>query len=218
MQNWRKVVITSNQFRPDKCERCYSNRIVPIIEGHPVGKSWILTLQKKIELCGSFAISNGSAIWACADCGGYITDDAYRMDESNRKLIEAYNDAVDNAFNSFEMIDEVEERKLMGLDFLCTLSRNFLSNEFFEIEMEEDSFLIKNFDGSKLEFDNSKFELDEMDFKFDLNSLLTNDRFCQIDEYLGEEKTKEFSIRINKEECVAVATRVAPGRIQVKRK
>ena len=196
--------MTSNQFKPEKCERCHSNRIIPIIEGSPTNReALILDLQGKIKIGGCFEICNGSALWACADCGCCISDDAFCLEESNRELVKAYNEAVDNAFDSLEMIDEKELRKLKGLDLLCVLSKIFLSNEFFELERGEESYLIKNIKGTELEFK--------------LNSLLKLDCFCQMDEYLGEEKKKEFSVRINKEECVAVATRVAPGRIQVKR-
>lgn len=161
-------------------------------------------MQGKLSHCGSFARDNGSAIWACADCGHYVTDDAYCMDESNPGLLQTYYDAIDQAFGNFEMIDEDEVRKLEGLNFLRSFSREYLRNEFFEMEKTKETLFIIDEDGSKYDVDSEV--------------PVFSQRFPYIEEYLGEEQTKEFSVRLNKEECVAIATRVAPGRIRVRRK
>ncbi len=197
--------MTMKEGRPHKCKYCDSTRIIPGVNGSPSDDElYTLKLQDKIALLGCFEIVKGSAIWACADCGEWVQDEAYLYDESNSELVQAYEDAVKNAVDNLEVLNEAEMRKLISFRFLRSYSREYLNDGFFELEKTAKSFLIKTSDGAKHEFVS--------------NSLIPIDYFGTMDDYLGEEGTKEFAVRINKEECGAVATRVAPGKIQVKRR
>ncbi|QDU49449.1 hypothetical protein [Gimesia panareensis] len=175
-----------------------------MIQGHPNHESFILDVQGKLTHGGCLEICNGSAIWACADCGHYVTDDAYLMDELNTELMQTYYDAIDQAFESFEMIDEDEVRKIKGLKFLRGFTRKHMTDGFFEMEKTKETMFIIDAEGSR--------------YDVDAELPVFSQRFPYIEEYLGESQTKEFSVRLNKEECVAIATRVAPGRIRVRRK
>ncbi|WP_417388535.1 hypothetical protein [Gimesia sp.] len=195
----------TKQGKPDKCKYCDSTRIIPGVNGSPSDNEiYTLKLQDKIALIGCFEIIKGCAIWACADCGEWVQDEAYLYDESNSELIQAYEDAVKNAVDNLEVLSETEMRKLIGFRFLRSYSREYLDDRIFELVKTTESFLIKTADGTKHEFVS--------------NSLIPIDYFGMMDDYLGEEGTIEFAVWINKKELEAVATRVASGKIQVKQK
>ncbi|QDV52185.1 hypothetical protein [Gimesia fumaroli] len=197
--------MTTKQSKPHKCEYCDSTKIIPMVNGSPVDPALeSLVAQDKIYVRGSFQIVKGSVIWICADCHEGVQDEAYLYDESNSELMQAYEDAIKEAFENLEYLNESEIRKLEGRAFLRSLSQNYLSYGLFELEKSEESFWIKPSTGATHEYVT--------------NSIIPMNYFGDMDDYLGEEGTKEFEVRINKEACVAVATRIAPGKIQVKRK
>lgn len=189
---------TKKQARPERCDECYSNRLVPIVEGQPDGKLGILELQGKISLRGCFEISEGSPLWACADCGEWVNDDAFCFNPSNREVKQDYDGAVKSALDKFESVEPAEIRRLNGQRFLRSFSAQFLNTGSFELQQSGESFSIRK-NGESV-----------------TNSLFSVDRFCQICEWLGGE-TKCVVVRCNKEEVVGFATQLAADRIQVRK-
>ena len=197
---------TTNPLTPATCTNCCSSQIVPVIEGHPEGDLMTLVFQGKLALCGSFAISDGSAIWACSECGERVLDEKYCYDSNNLELVDTYNRTVNAVFDDFVSLEEADVRKLKGLSFLKGLARSYLENghEIFFIESQNGDFQV-SFGVSN---ENSAEQ----------NSLLTEDRVAQMFEFIGDKRRAEFAIRIKKKEIKVFAEpQSAPLRIRIEK-
>lgn len=200
------MVTTPNPHIPTTCSNCGSSQMVPTVQGHPDGDLVGLAFQGKLSFWGSFAISDGMAIWACAECGERVGEERYLYDSQNRELLDAYQRTIDAVFNDIVPLAEAEVRKLRGLRFIKGFARRILdkSNDLFFVERDNGGYrVIIGHDRGQIE---------------EPNSLLTEDRVAQMIEAIGETNRAEFAVRIGKEEATIFAEKLlAPMGLKVGR-
>ena len=54
--------------KPEKCPKCGSAKVLPILYGFPSAEALKAGLESKIKL-GGCVIKDGAPIWHCAECG-----------------------------------------------------------------------------------------------------------------------------------------------------
>jgi hypothetical protein len=126
------------------CPSCESNRIIPIVDGSLDSARATLAVQHLIALGGSFATSDGSPIWACADCGGWITDPEFLMQEGNSAVVKEYDSVVQAAFAAYTPISRFEFRMLTGRNLIKSFVRQQFNSGTREIRvrLESDEFVV----------------------------------------------------------------------------
>jgi len=123
-------------LRPERCQYCGSNHLIPIVTGTLTGNLEQLSILGLVQPWGCFALGERMPLWACDDCGQAVAQECFLWGDGTSPQAEAYRDHVRQLFRTFKPVDDCTLAIRRGEGLLKGSIRGVFSTGFAELRVQ----------------------------------------------------------------------------------